>query len=112
MTKIKAIILLSITLSTAVLAQTKSSIQALLKEGNDYYSQEMYRNALSIYEKGLEIEPENPELLFKAGVCYLNRYSKEKALSLILKAYTIDSTVDSHMHYWLGRVYHENYQFD
>ncbi|HEX8546325.1 MAG TPA: OmpA family protein [Cytophagaceae bacterium] len=111
MTKTKILLLLSIALSTSGIAQN-SSIQQLLKEGDDYYQQEMYRNALPFYEKGLETEPENAELLFKAGVCYLNRYSKEKALSLILKAYNKDSTADKHMHYWLGRVYHENYAFD
>ncbi|WP_051313563.1 OmpA family protein [Sporocytophaga myxococcoides] len=83
-----------------------------LREGNRLLKQEHYRNALPFFEKILTKEPKNTKALFGAAVCYLHRYSKEKALTYIEKVYALDSTVDKHIHFWMGRVYHQNYMFD
>jgi outer membrane protein OmpA-like peptidoglycan-associated protein len=100
---------LFILLSVSAYSQDTKS---LYKEGNHLFKLEHYRKALPFLEKVVEAEPNNADALFKTGVCYLHRYSKEKALSYITKAYSIDSTVSKHIHYWLGRAYHQNYQYD
>ncbi|HSZ71882.1 MAG TPA: OmpA family protein [Cytophagaceae bacterium] len=83
-----------------------------MKNGDKLFEDNFYRKALPFYEQILTTEPNNPKSLFKSGVCYLNRYSKDKALVNIQKAYELDPKVDKHVHYWLGRAYHLNYQFD
>ncbi|HVD98278.1 MAG TPA: OmpA family protein [Cytophagaceae bacterium] len=100
------LVLLSNTLSIS--QDTKSA----LKKANNFYKNEQYRNAIPFYEEVLKTEPNNAEALFKSGVCYLNRFSKEKALENILKAYNTDSSVSVHIRYWMGRAYHLNYKFD
>lgn len=91
------------------LSQTNSSA---LKQANKLYANEHYRNALPFYEEVLKTDPNNAEALYKSGICYLNRFSKEKALTNILKAYEVDSNVSKHIRYWMGRVYQENYEFE
>ncbi len=87
-------------------------IKSLMKSGDKLFSDNMYRNALPFYEQVLTTEPNNAEALFKSGVCFLNRYSKDKALVNIQKAFELNPEVDKHIHYWLGRAFHLNYQFD
>jgi len=86
--------------------------KALYKEGHKLFRLEHYRKALPFLEKVVEAEPNNAEALFETGVCYLHRYSKEKALDYIIKSYTLDSNVSKYIHYWLGRAYHQNYMYD
>src|SRR5215813_4783427 len=94
------------------LAVYSQETKSLFKEGNRLFKLEHYRNALPFLEKVVEVEPNNAEALFEAGVCYLHRYSKEKALDYILKAYSLDSNVSKYIHYWMGRAYHQNYMYE
>ncbi|MBC7486874.1 MAG: PD40 domain-containing protein [Cytophagaceae bacterium] len=87
-------------------------VSLLMKNGNKLFEDNFYRKALPFYEQVLVTEPNNTEALFKSGVCYLNRYSKDKALVNIQKSFDQDPKIDKHIHYWLGRAYHLNYQFD
>ncbi len=87
-------------------------IKSSLKQANSLYKDEHFRNAIPYYEEVLKVQPDHAEALFKSGVCYLNRFSKEKALENILKAYEKDSSVSKHLRYWMGRAYHLNYKFD
>ncbi len=113
MNRLRSLLLLALvaTLSSSVssLAQTVSTS---LKNANSLYKDDQFRNALPFYEEVLKAEPDNAEALYKSGICYLNRFSKEKALENILKAYQKDSTVSKHIRYWMGRAYHLNYKFD
>jgi len=94
------------------LSANAQDVKFLMNNGDKLFTDNMYRKALPFYEQVLTAEPNNAKALFKSGVCYLNRYSKEKALVNIPKAYELDQDVDKHIHYWLGRVYHLSYQFD
>lgn len=93
-------------------ASQAQDVKFLMKNGDKLFQDNYYRKALPFYEQVLTTEPDNAEALFKSGVCYLNRYSREKALSNIQKSYELDEKVDKHIHYWLGRAYHLSYQFD
>ncbi|HEY8401562.1 MAG TPA: OmpA family protein [Cytophagaceae bacterium] len=106
--RISALFFLS---SICVLSSVAQDVGALMKKGNKLFKDEQYRNALPFFEQVLKQKPEEKEAIFKAGVCYLHRYSKEKALELLLKAYSVDSTI-KHIDFWLARAYHQNYQFD
>lgn len=63
------------------------SIKAFgLLESGQYYE------AIVIYEKALELEPENPKLLFDLSGTYSQTNDLEKAIVLLDKAIMIDST--------------------
>jgi outer membrane protein OmpA-like peptidoglycan-associated protein/tetratricopeptide (TPR) repeat protein len=109
------VIHLSVLFFIVLLASNPSysqNVSSSLKKANALYKKEQYRNALPFYEEVLAAEPENTEALFKSGICYLNRFSKEKALENIVKAYEKDSTVSKHIRYWMGRAYQSNYEFE
>jgi outer membrane protein OmpA-like peptidoglycan-associated protein/tetratricopeptide (TPR) repeat protein len=86
--------------------------KSLKSNGDREFKLEHYRKALPFFEQIIQADPKDADAVFKAGVCYLYRYSKEKALESLLKANAMDPNVDKHMAYWLGRAYHQNYQFD
>jgi outer membrane protein OmpA-like peptidoglycan-associated protein len=112
MIKVKGLILIAIITLFANTFSFSQDVSASLKTANNLYKNEQYRNALPYYEEVLKNQPDNAEALFKSGICYLNRFSKEKALENILKAYEKDSSVSKHIRYWMGRAYHLNYKFD
>jgi outer membrane protein OmpA-like peptidoglycan-associated protein len=107
----KIFLLLMLSLGLIVHAQSQD-IAGDLRQGERLLRQEHYRNALPFFERVLAKDPKNTKALFGAAVCYLHRYSKEKALTYIEQVYALDSTIDKHIHYWMGRVYHQNYMFD
>lgn len=87
-------------------------IKTLMRSGDEFFVDEQYRQALPFYESALRLDSSNAEALLKSGVCYLFRFHKDWALNNIDRAYQIDSTVDKHMHFWMGRAFHQNYMFD
>ncbi|MFN6943683.1 MAG: OmpA family protein [Cytophagaceae bacterium] len=111
--KIKYFLLALVILCSAqVSVYAQDNVNSLMKRGNKLFKLEQYRKALPFYEKVLEQKPGHADATFKAGVCYLHRYSKEKALEYILKARELDSNVNKFYLFWLGRAYHSNYEFD
>jgi outer membrane protein OmpA-like peptidoglycan-associated protein len=103
------IFLMSIIFCTTGFTQDTKSLKG---NGDREYKLEHYRKALPFFEQVIQANPQDADAIFKAGVCYLHKYSKEKALENLLKAYAMDPNVDKHIAYWLGRAYHQNYQFD
>ena len=81
-------------------------------DGNDYYKDKDYYNALSAYLKANEFNPNSAELNFKIGVCYLYTSKKNKALSFIEKSYSLDSNYSSKYNFEKGRAYQYLFQFD
>jgi outer membrane protein OmpA-like peptidoglycan-associated protein len=100
---------LTLFLSIGVHAQ---DLEEKLDIANSLYKNEHYRNALPYYEDVLKENPNHVEALFKSGVSYLHRFSKEKALQNILKSFELDSNYNKHIRYWMGRAYQMNYEFD
>ncbi|MFQ3576300.1 MAG: tetratricopeptide repeat protein, partial [Cytophagales bacterium] len=88
------------------------SAKSQIRKGNRYVRKENYLRALPIFEKALEAQPDNLKAIYKSGVCYLHRYSKEKGLENIKKAIETDSKIDKHANYWMGRALQLNYKFD
>lgn len=89
----------------------------------EYFSYEEYNTALPLFEKLLKYDPENCNLNFYVGVCYLNS-SKErvKSIAYLEKASRKTSITYSNSYkevsapvfafYHLGQAYHLNYQFN
>lgn len=103
---LSAILLMS---NFQILAQ---STKAQIRKGNKYVRKENYLRALPIFEKVLESNPDNTKAIYKSGVCYLHRYSKEKGLENIKKSIETDPKIDKHANYWMGRALQLNYKFD
>ncbi len=85
-----------------------------LEDGDYYYAQGggAYRIALEYYLNANKFNPDNAELNYKLGVCYLHSIEKVKSIAHLKKAYKLDKYFAGDIHYKLGQGYHLNYEFD
>ncbi len=86
-----------------------------VKKGNKFYKIKQkgaYQVAIEHYLVAYEYNPDCSELNYRLGICYLMIYDEDKAKELIVEAYEYNSFVAKDIHYWLGRVYHLNNEFD
>ena len=86
--------------------------RAELKEGNDYYDAMRYSTALEHYKAAHKFNPNNAELNYKVGKCFLKTQSKVKSIPYLEKALKLDPMVMPDVRYLLGQGYHLNYEFD
>ncbi len=87
---------------------------ANIKQGNEIFEQgeNFYRDALPLYLKAQDFNPNNAWLNFRIGICYLNSFDKKKAFDYIQKAFLLNPQVDPKIRYYTGRVYHLNSEWD
>lgn len=71
-----------------------------------------YKEALNLYLKALEKEPNNASINFKIGFCYLSTIEKTNAIPYLEKAFRTDATISPEINFLLARSYHLNYEFD
>jgi flagellar motor protein MotB len=85
-----------------------------VKAGNNYYVQGkgMYWQARENYLQAYEYNPDNPELNYKIGACYLLTDDKFKAITYLRKAYLAKPKVSPDIHYLLARAFHLVLNFD
>lgn len=85
-----------------------------LKTGDKMYNYGYYRTALSHYLKANEFNPDNAQLNYKIGSCYLSTrvFKKSLAIPFIEKAFQLDPKVMPDIQFQLGRCYHLNLQWD
>ncbi len=86
-----------------------------LDEGNDLWELGVsggYKMALEYYIKANDFNPNNANLNYKIGVCYIKSSSQEKSLDYLLKAVKLDPFVAPDINYMLGRAYHYNLKLD
>ncbi len=83
-----------------------------LLEGNDYYKDKSYYNALEQFKKANDFNPNNAALNYKMGVCYLFSNDKRKALQYLEKSFSLDSTYSKDYCFQKGRAYQYLLQFD
>jgi len=107
-TKLSIVVVFLFCCITNLLAQ---DLKVLLHTGDKSLRNRHYRKALPLYNQVLKTDPENLDALYGAGICNLFRYSKESALQNFEKIYSKDSLYNKNLYYWLGRAYHQNYQF-
>lgn len=86
-----------------------------LELGNEEYEGSRpgrYKFALEQLLKAQAFNPNNAFLNFRIGVCYINSSFKIKAKSHFEKAYELNPNIDPEIHYYLGRGYHLNMDWD
>lgn len=85
-----------------------------IKIGDKIYEQgpSYYRDATVNYEKAYNFNPDNSEINYKLGTCYLMGAEKFKALPFLVKAEQLNPNVSRELHLYLGQAYHYNNQFD
>ena len=122
------IVLASIILSSGLFAQSVEFDKANFKEdkdglktakdnlktGDDLYAQGpgFYRDAIAPYEAANTFNPNNADLNYKLGECYLASMFKYKALPYLEKAVKLNPSLDPYIHFLLGKAYHLDMQFD
>ncbi len=85
--KIIGKLLFVISFSSAIYGQTSQDAKSMFLEAESYYLFEEYRDALPLYQQILAEDPENYNINFKIGICYLNDpYLKSKSVSYLIKA--------------------------
>lgn len=95
------------------LPNTKTAIRKINKEADELFLDEVYASALPIYLKLNILKPENPEINYKIGICYLNSATKGKAAAFLLKAQSIDKKHEfEDINYYLGVAYHYGLELD
>jgi len=80
-------------------------------DGIDAYEQNVYYEAIGDLEKANEFNPDNAEVNYMLGDCYLHTIYKAKALKYLKKAEELDPEVDKKIYYKLGLAYQYNYKF-
>lgn len=89
-----------------------------MEDGDGFYEKSvkegynLYSYALDLYLKANTFNPNNALLNYKIGVCYLNSAWKQKSLPHMEKAYKLNPNVGDKIHYYLGRGYHLNMEWD
>ena len=67
--------------------EEKQSARQLFVEAESYYLFEEYKDALPIYQRIIRLEPDNYNVIFKIGICYLNdKYLKSKSIKYLEQA--------------------------
>ncbi|MBI4929592.1 MAG: OmpA family protein [Bacteroidetes bacterium] len=85
-----------------------------IEEGDSYFQMghQMYNYALPLYLKADTFNPKNALLNYKIGVCYIFSPYKQKAISHLETSYQLNPTVAKDIHYYLGRAYHLDMDWD
>lgn len=86
----------------------------LIREGNRLFDEGKgtYREAREKYLKAWSYNPDNAELNYNLGVCYLYTDEKYEAINYFTKAAEIDPSVAPDIKYMLGRANHLTLEFD
>jgi outer membrane protein OmpA-like peptidoglycan-associated protein len=86
---------------------------------DDYIDNENFAGAINLYQRMLDDDPENPQINFKLGFCYLNTIDqKAKAIEYIEKSVKSankkkrKTTEFLEWSYYLARAYQANYRYD
>jgi len=87
--------------------------EAALAQKNENISIYLFEQALKHYLQANSFNPNNSELNYKIGKCYLGTFEKSKAASFLEKAISLDeNNVDPEAYYLLAQAYRYNYAFD
>ncbi len=95
----------------------KAELKAALQDINDgdYYFSKGRQSiiyALQFYIRANDFNPDNAELNFKIGKCYLRALPESEALVFLKKAKQLDPNVSDEYDYVLGQAYQRNLMFD
>lgn len=85
-----------------------------LEEGDEYFEMEdnFLKLAIEPYEEAQKFNPNNAELNFKLGKCYLYSSFKQKALPYLEKAKKLNTSIHPDIDFYLAQAYHLDMQWD
>ena len=85
-----------------------------IKEGDKYYleSEVKYKLAIDYFLNANKFNPNNAELNYKIGKCYLYSNDKTKCIAYFEKSYQLNPNLTEDIRYFLARGYHLDMQFD
>jgi len=85
-----------------------------IKEGDKLFAmgKGRYIDALTYYLEANKINPNNADLNYKIGICYIFTTDKQLGLEHLEKSKQLNPQVNYELSYYLGRAYHLNHQFD
>lgn len=92
-------------------SELKEAIRQI-DEGDAYYEIGSYQVALDNYLKANAFNPNNAELNYSIGKCYMTIDDKETAIPYFLKALELDPVGAGRAYMALGIAYQATYQFD
>jgi tetratricopeptide (TPR) repeat protein len=95
-------------LSISVHAQNS---KAIVEKGDRFFSRKDYENALASYSEAIKLNPDDPAINFRLGLCYLHTEKKGKSLAYLEKAYAAKPDIDLDIDYHLGLAYQASYNF-
>jgi hypothetical protein len=77
----------------------------------DYFENDLFNMAFPLYSQLLSLDPKNPELSYRFGVClmYSDRTNTEEPIIYLENA--INKVADIDLYYHLATAYHHNYFF-
>lgn len=76
-------------LSATAFGQAEEKLKNMYVEAESYFLFEEYKDALPLYQRILQADPENFNLNYKIGICYLNDvYQVQKSIQYLEKAVT------------------------
>ncbi len=78
-------------------------------QGNNAY----FNLALPYYKAAQEFNPNNAEVNYKLGVCYLYSPYKRESIAFLQRSFELNPNYDTYnIHYLLGRAFHLNEEWD
>lgn len=110
-------ILLKILLGTALLLFSGKSVEAqnaadLKKNGEKYYENRRWADALDAFQKFQESKPGNEQVLIKIGICHLQLHHVEQARQFLNGVLERNpSANDPDLHYFWARLLHGEHDF-
>lgn len=93
----------------AAFSQTAAKNEA---RAENFFFKEDFKSALPLYEKVLREEPNNNLAKYKAEICSLLTYYREKPIEVLLAYENTRARSDKFYYYWLGRAYMRKYKFE
>lgn len=84
-------------------------------QGDKFYNSQPfadYKSALPFYEKANEFNPNNADLNYKIGMCYINTNFRTRSLPYFEKAVKLNPSVNPDLKYYLGYSYHLHRKWD
>jgi len=124
MSKKAICVIFSLILSFSLIAQEIQTLQETFLEAEYFFMREDYSDALPYYLQIFEKVPDNSNIAYRIGLCYLNIDGKKnlsidylESASKNISARTIEGTITQSsapydVLYDLGKAYRINYQFD
>lgn len=79
-----------------------------IKDGDFQVDLQNYKKALEHYLSANNFNPDNADLNYKIGICYLQTELRFKALDYFLKAFQLDRDIREDVHFMMGRSFHLN----